>query len=167
MPYTDGEEYTEGDMAFIALRSTDGKTPEEVLNTLTPEMLREFTDIEDTTYMNFSMPKFDIDSRQELNDTFAALGLKHTMLDGGANLANMFENEDASAMDLDAAQVVRIQVDEEGTKAAAVTELAVSETAMIAEEPVELHLDSPFLYMIVDTENGVPLFMGVLNDPTA
>lgn len=167
MPYTDGEEYTEGDMAFIALRSADGKAPEEVLNALTPEMLREFTDIEDTTYMNFSMPKFDVDCRQELNDTFTALGLEHTMSDGGANLANMFENEDASAMDLDAAQVVRIQVDEEGTKAAAVTELTVSETAMIAEEPVELHLDSPFLYMIVDTENGVPLFMGVLNDPTA
>jgi serine protease inhibitor len=165
MPYTDGEEYTEGDTAFIALRSTDGKTPEEVLEAVSPEMLREFAGVEETTYMNFSMPKFDISYNQDLNDTFAAIGLAHTMSDGGADLSGMFENEDSAAMDLDAAQVVRIQVDEEGTKAAAVTELATSETAMIVEEPVELHFDSPFLYMIIDTKTGVPIFTGILENP--
>ena len=165
LPYTDGEEYTEGDTAFIALRSTDGKTPEEVLEAVSPEMLREFASVEETTYMNFSMPKFDINYYQDLNDTFAAVGLKHTMSDGGADLSNMFENEEGSAMDLDAAQIVRIQVDEEGTKAAAVTEIAASETAMIVEEPIELHFDSPFLYMIIDTETGMPIFMGILENP--
>ena len=165
MPYTDGEEYTEGDTAFIALRSTDGKTPEEVLEAVSPEMLREFAGVEETTYMNFSMPKFDINYYQDLNDTFAAVGLKHTMSDGGADLSNMFENEEGLAMDLDAAQIVRIQVDEEGTKAAAVTEIAASESAMIVEEPIELHFDSPFLYMIIDTETGVPIFMGILENP--
>lgn len=166
MPYTGDDEHTEGDMAFIALKSTDGKTPKEVLNSLSPETLEEFTDVEDTTYMNFSMPKFDINYKQDLNNTFRDIGLEQTMSSGGADLSNMFENEGGSAMDLDAAQIVRIQVDEEGTKAAAVTEIATSESAMLEEEtPIELHFDSPFLYMIIDTKNCVPIFMGILENP--
>ena len=32
------------------------------------------------------------------------------------------------------------------------------------EKPKVVHLDRPFVYMIIDCENAVPLFMGILGD---
>ncbi|NLF79700.1 MAG: serine proteinase inhibitor, partial [Clostridia bacterium] len=54
---------------------------------------------------------------------------------------------------------------EEGTEAAAVTEVQVNETSAPAEEPIILNLDSPFLYAVVDLDSGLPLFIGIMDDP--
>ena len=56
-----------------------------------------------------------------------------------------------------------LAVDEEGTKAAAATVVEMTEGAMEMEEPPkEVILDRPFLYLIVDTENNVPMFLGTV-----
>ncbi|WP_320966587.1 serpin family protein [Enterocloster bolteae] len=57
----------------------------------------------------------------------------------------------------------KIDVDEKGTKAGAVTAVEVSEgSAVQTEEPKEVFLDRPFFYMIIDTRQNFPLFMGCL-----
>ena len=58
-----------------------------------------------------------------------------------------------------------IQVDEKGTKAAAVTAISAADAAM-PEEPKRVNLDRPFLFMIVDNENKLPVFIGYVMDPT-
>ena len=58
--------------------------------------------------------------------------------------------------------MTKIDVDEKGTKAGAVTAVEmVTESAMI-EEPKAVILNRPFFYMIIDTEQNLPLFMGSL-----
>ena len=55
-----------------------------------------------------------------------------------------------------------LELDENGTKAAAVTAV-VNEAACAA--PTEVHrvvLDRPFVYMIVDTHANLPLFLGTV-----
>ena len=54
-----------------------------------------------------------------------------------------------------------IDVAEEGTKAAAVTMAVANTGAALLENPLELNLNRPFLYGIVDTERNIPLFLGV------
>ena len=57
----------------------------------------------------------------------------------------------------------KLEVNEEGTRAAAATVVeAPAGSAAPLEEPqgIELDFDRPFLYGIVDLENGVPLFLG-------
>ena len=56
-----------------------------------------------------------------------------------------------------------IKVDEKGTKAGAATVIA-AENAVISVPKVktQVYLDRPFVYMIVDNENYLPIFMGVL-----
>ena len=58
------------------------------------------------------------------------------------------------------------QVDEDGTKAAAATSVQMNfESAMMEpEQAVDVHLDHPFVYMIVDTRTNLPLFLGVAMD---
>ena len=54
-----------------------------------------------------------------------------------------------------------LQVDEEGTKAAAATAVdATTESAALY--PHSVLLNRPFVYMIVDLETGLPIFLGAL-----
>lgn len=66
----------------------------------------------------------------------------------------------------DVGQTATITVTEDGTVAAAVTEIAV---AMSASEPPTraLVLDSPFEYQVYDTSTGLVLFAGLVGDPSA
>ena len=57
-----------------------------------------------------------------------------------------------------------IQVDRNGTKAAAITWGENKCEAAAPLEPKRVHLDRPFVYAIVDTETGLPLFVGVVSE---
>ena len=119
------------------------------------------------TFLNFSMPKFTLSYEQNLNETFEGLGLIKTLTPGEADLSAMGTGRAGEPLYVSSAQQkVKIQVDEEGTKAAAVTEILVGEGGMLwQEEPLELHFDSPYLYLLMDQETGVPLFMGMMENP--
>ena len=54
-----------------------------------------------------------------------------------------------------------IQLDEEGTKAAAVTVVEMEDGVAPLPEK-EITFDRPFLYCIVDTETNIPVFIGTL-----
>jgi serpin B len=56
-----------------------------------------------------------------------------------------------------------IQVGPQGTKAGAATVVEMEDECAPyePEEPKVVHLDRPFVYMIIDCENAVPLFMGI------
>ncbi len=62
-----------------------------------------------------------------------------------------------------------VNVDEEGTEAAAVTSVELSVTSANPPEPehVSIRFDRPFFYMIHEVESNTPLFMGTMNDPQA
>jgi serine protease inhibitor len=61
-----------------------------------------------------------------------------------------------------------VVVDEEGTEAAAVTAVVMMRSSMpMMEEdpPIEVVLDRPFLFGVVDDATGVPMFTGAVVDP--
>lgn len=65
-----------------------------------------------------------------------------------------------------AAQSATITVAEKGTVAAAVTQIVM----VVSDSPppeVELHVDSPFEYQVIDNETGLVLFAGRVADPSA
>lgn len=63
-----------------------------------------------------------------------------------------------------AVQQAVLQVAEDGTRAAAVTEIAVGETAVMEPAP-SIRFDRPFLLVIRDLDTGWPLFMASISDP--
>ncbi|MFA6706935.1 MAG: serpin family protein, partial [Sphaerochaetaceae bacterium] len=60
-----------------------------------------------------------------------------------------------------------IQVDEEGTEAAAVTSVVMKATAMAPQQIRKIVFDRPFFYGILDQETQLPLFIGILDTPKA
>lgn len=66
-----------------------------------------------------------------------------------------------------AAQAATITVGEKGTVAAAVSEVGVGTTGPPPAPPEPFTADRPFVYQIVDTSTSLPLFLGVMANPTA
>jgi serpin B len=61
-----------------------------------------------------------------------------------------------------------IDVDEHGTEAAAATGLIVRAAAALRlSPPVTMVVDRPFLFAIIDTATGWPLFLGQVSHPRA
>jgi len=59
-----------------------------------------------------------------------------------------------------------VSVDEAGTEAAAATAV-VMPTVGPPEEPVDVTIDRPFVFLIRDIETGTILFVGRVVDPSA
>jgi len=97
-----------------------------------------------------------------------AMGLEIAFIDGAADFSGIGIPDDGPNMYIEKVQQKsKIIVDEEGTEAAAVTsvEMFRCASAYNPERPVDIFFDEPFLYMIMDKERKVPLFVGIMDNP--
>jgi len=110
-----------------------------------------------------TMPKFEFESGFSLKDSLAAMGMPDAFT-GAADFSGM-----TGSRDLFISEVIHqafVSVDEAGTEAAAATAVMIAKMAM-PEEPVEVAVDRPFLFLIRDIETGAILFVGRVIDPSA
>ncbi len=106
-----------------------------------------------------SLPKFEYENELPLTDILSELGLAEAF-SAQANLRGLgsgFGDPYISSV----LQKAKIITDENGTKAAAMTQVMVMMTsAGPSSRPKVIELNRPFFYMITETETGIPLFMG-------
>ena len=115
---------------------------------------------EDTLFLHLALPKFEAEWKGELKDILSALGLEDAFVPGAADFSLLGDNLDGYYL----SQVIhaaKIEVNENGTKAAAATVAVGSgESGAPPEDGITLIFDHPFLYGIADLETGIPLFLG-------
>ncbi len=156
--------YDDGRLAFFALLPDlypDSPDFGEWLNNLERNSLAQLiNNREDALFLSFAMPKFSAEWKGNLEDILPLLGLEDAFIPGTANFSSLGDCEEGYYI----SQVVhaaKIEVNEKGTEAAAATVVApAAGSPMQPPEGVTLILDRPFLYGIVDLQNGVPLFLG-------
>jgi serpin B len=110
-----------------------------------------------------TLPRFKTTAEFGLKDTLVAMGMADAFDAGKADFSGMDGKKD-----LFISAVVHkafVDVNEEGTEAAAATGVVMSLTAM-PEPPPEFRADHPFLFLIRDTKTGAILFFGRILDPT-
>jgi len=110
-----------------------------------------------------TMPRFEFESSFSLKETLAAMGMP-VAFSGGADFSGMTGNRDLFIADV--IHKAFVSVDEAGTEAAAATAVVMELTAM-PEEPVEVTIDRPFIFLIHDLETGAILFVGRVANPGA
>lgn len=120
-----------------------------------------------TETVNLKLPKFELTFDKVLNDSLSDMGLTECFDMEKANFDQMGKTLDGDNLFIGLVrQKAKIIVDEEGTEAAAATEVLMAcGAAMEPQEYREVYFDEPFVYMIMDMERGIPLFMGILDDP--
>ncbi|KAL3308536.1 Serpin peptidase inhibitor, clade B (Ovalbumin), member [Cichlidogyrus casuarinus] len=110
------------------------------------------------------LPKFEISSTFDLNETLSKMGVKQAFIEGKANLSKAHAD---GAHHLFISQVLHkayLKADEKGAEAAAVTACALQ--IQCAMDPIPIIVDHPFLVVIIN-EQKVPLFIGEVRDPSA
>ncbi|MFD7449847.1 serpin family protein [Kitasatospora sp. NPDC059827] len=114
--------------------------------------------------VDLQLPRFHFDTSNELSSALRSLGV-HSVFDR-ADLGGIAEQPPLAVSTV--VQKATVQVDEEGTVAAAGSGVGVGVAAAPApDRPVQLHIDRPFLFLIRDTATGRPLFLGQVADPGA
>ena len=156
--------YDGGKYAFVALLPDEGVTLADYLENLTGEHLYKLITDHRSADVQVSIPKFSAQSELELEEPLKDMGITVLFNDSTADLRSI--GSAPSGNNLYVFSVLHktyLELDENGTKAAAATSLEVDAgDAPPSEDVKTVTLDRPFLYMIVDTHACVPLFMGTV-----
>ena len=128
----------------------------------TPELYETWTKALRERLVELSMPHFRFDAQYDLKGPLEQLGTKL-----------VFDSDKANLRGIDASQPLflqwiwqqaRIEVDEEGTRAAAVTR-GMGGGMGTPPKPVSFFADHPFLFFIRDVRTGAILFIGRVMTP--
>ncbi|MDO5672328.1 MAG: serpin family protein [Actinomycetaceae bacterium] len=149
--------------------------PDTMPGDISPEILGDLKEQADTLrasaeaiklgVVKVSMPKVKMKTSMDLEELFEKMGagIAFTEL---ADFSGMSTTQ--KLLIGQAKQQVVLDIDEEGTKAAAVTEIAMKQaSAPVIEYQHELILDRPYLVVIRTQDTGWPLFVSQVMDPSA
>jgi len=172
MSCKDDYEYTKG-QDYKAIRLPYGKDKtsmhvilpdegidiNEFVNNMTPEQWHDIkSSLKTTSGVNLKLPKFKLEyGIKSLSDSLKSLGMEKAFGDDGtADFSGIREDLFIS----DVLHKAVIEVNEEGSEAAAATVVAMPASAAPMEEPRTFIADRPFIFLITDDTTGTILFMG-------
>lgn len=159
--------YQGGNYSFVALKPADGSSVREMYAQLTMEEINQMIDEKQDIEVNLRLPKFEITFDKVLNDSLANMGLNLAFDPDNADFSGIGATLSGNNLYISLVrQKAVIKVDEEGTEAAAATEVVAADgAAMLMEQPVDVFFDQPFLYLIMENDTKIPLFIGILDTP--
>jgi serpin B len=154
--------YRGGELSMVVLlpKAVDGLAALE--KKFTPPAFDEWTRRMRHQEVETALPRFKVTAEFRLDGTLAEMGMQRAFSPTGADFSAM-----TGQRDLFISVVVHkafVDVNEEGTEAAAATGVGMALTAMPAPAPV-FRADHPFLFLIRHDRTGAILFMGRVVDP--
>lgn len=127
------------------------------------DLMSKSPDELDRTLIHLNVPKFDISDDPNLIKALQELGVTDIFDPGAADFSPLLDTE---AYVQEANHSVRVQMDEEGVKAAALTEVVIAMGLDIPkEEEITVTFDRPFLFLVQSNLGEIPLFAGVVENP--
>jgi len=150
--------YSGGDLSMLILLPKD--SIEQLESELTIENLNNWTARLKEEEVSIYLPRFKFETKYFMAKTLREMGM-----------SSAFGNADFSGMtgrrDLYISNVIHqafVEVNEEGTEAAAATAVVMKEAAMMKKL---FNADHPFIFIIREKETGNILFLGRVSDPTS
>ena len=147
-------------VSFVAILPHAGGDLAALEKSLTAEQLAGWLGKLQVMNVAVHLPKFKLEQRYLLADTLQAMGVKDAFSPALADFSAM-----DGARDLHVSQAIHqttLNVDEDGTEAAAATGMGIPAAVMNAD----FNADHPFLFLIRDNTSGAILFLGQLANPT-
>jgi serpin B len=160
--------YGKGSFSMLLVLPADDYGLERFVAEVRPENWAEWKSRFSARDVNIVMPRFKMEYDRRFNDPLIALGMKSVFDPRRADLTGLYEPSNAGDVNLFVSFVKQktfLEVNEEGTEAAAVTGIGIVATSM-PPPPVEMKVDRPFVCFIVDGKSGLILFMGAIVDPS-
>ena len=149
--------YGNGSYEMVVLLPREGKDLSSLLQTMDAKKWKDNLKSTYSSKVDLKLPRFTSAYTRELNDVLKLLGMNAMFDPSKANLTKMSAVSSFVSMVL---QKAKIEVDEEGSKAAAVTVVGTAPTATAPSKPILFHANRPFMYAIVEHSTGTIFFMG-------
>ncbi|MGM9620636.1 MAG: serpin family protein [Bacteroidaceae bacterium] len=150
--------YGNGAFCMTVLLPDRGKGVGEMMAAMDGEAFQALQGKMEKCIVDLKLPRFTTEVEQPLNEVISALG-SPLIFSSNADFSNFSSGSFLVSKML---QKAKIEVSEEGTKAAAVTAAIMVMSALPTEEPrrVNFHADHPFAYIISERSTGSIFFMG-------
>lgn len=135
---------------------------------------KNITTASNDLWIRLSLPKFEYDyTLENFKDVLTNMGIKDAFDKDDADFTKIITKEDIHKLNYDnlyvyeAIHKTKIELSEEGTKAAAVTGVLFAGATSIPEEPeiIKIKFDKPFMYMIREKNTNEVLFIGTVYEP--
>ncbi len=159
LKYYRGKKY-----AFAALLPKEGGSVTDYVSSLTGEQLYELLSKPQSIQVEAAIPKYETEYSLEMRDALQAMGISNAFDETTADFSGIGSSTAGNLFINSVLHKTFLAVNEEGTKASAATVVEVSDScALIEPEEIKIvHLDRPFVYMLIDCETNLPIFMGTV-----
>ncbi|MDB6108540.1 MAG: proteinase inhibitor serpin [Pedosphaera sp.] len=156
--------YVGDELSMVVLLPRDPQGLKAVEGRVSPQKLEEWLTAARSQKVKVFLPKFKLEAKFDLNDTLAAMGMRNPF-SAQADFSGM-----DGQRDLYISAVVHkafVEVNEEGTEAAAATGTTMALTSAMRPAPIPIfRADHPFIFLIREKASGSILFLGRLMNPT-
>lgn len=158
--------YGNGSFSMVVLLPNTGKTYADVISSLSCDNWNQWNNHMDSANVFVQLPRFKFKYEKTLNQNLTNLGMGIAFDPASADFSNISE-----AAQLYISFVLHksfVDVNEEGTEAAAVTVVGINATAYPGE-PVyqEFNVNKPFVFAIKENTTNSILFIGLVMKPVA
>ncbi|MBP5655218.1 MAG: serpin family protein [Clostridiales bacterium] len=159
--------YEGGRYAFVVMLPKDKTSnAREMLSAFDGKAFEEYlANSDEDRVVLTKMPEFSYDWNKSLVKQLKVLGM-NTPFGSDADFSKIADLAAGEYLSIgDVIHKTHIEVDRNGTKAAAVTAVSLYKNAVAVDPrvPVQVYCDRPFAYAIVDMEDAVPLFIGTVD----
>ena len=162
--------YKGGNYAFVALLPDQSIAIDDYMASLTGEkFLKLYDERKESAYnveINTKIPHFSFDCSIEMEDVLKNMGMPIAFDSSAADFDAMGHSELGNIYISRVIQKTHIDLDNSGTRAAAVTAV-IMEPESAAPGNIKYYrveLDRPFIYAIIDTQTGLPIFLGACDN---
>ncbi len=157
--------YSGGGYAFAALLPDEGISVSDYVQSLTGEKLKAILDGKQSCSVDTGLPKFKCECSYEMSDILKQMGMTDAFREEKADFSKLGSSTDGNIYINRVIHKTFIEVGEKGTRAGAATVVEMNAEGMpFTDEVKEVILDRPFVYMIIDTNANLPLFMGTVEE---
>jgi len=155
--------YSGDDLSMLIILPKDNNL-EDVEKSFTTDELSDWKDELKEQRVNVFLPRFKFETKYFMAEDLAEMGMPTAF--GNADFSGM-----TGKMDLAISQVIHqafVEVNEEGTEAAAATAVIMKETSAGPGGPTipVFNANHPFIFIIQQKDTGNILFMGRVSNPT-
>jgi len=151
------------DFSFVAILPDEGVSVEEYIAGMDENTLSDLVEGgKDAEYVSTGLPKFTNAASENLVPVLETMGMSEMFDETDADFGAMATSARGNIFIMKVAHKAFIEVDSNGTRAAAATIMEAGDGAAPVME--EVILNRPFIYMIVDdyANESLPLFIGTV-----
>lgn len=156
--------YGDGDFSMTIIRPNDGIGIDELIATFDQSRMQSIISGFNISTGTIEMPKFKLELKYTLNDILKSMGMEIAFIPEMADFSGIDSINGRHLFISEVKHKTFVDVNEEGTEAAAVTSVGVGTTS-IGDE-FYFRADRPFLFLIKENRSQTVLFIGKVADPS-